>query len=277
MSKTHEFGVYLIGIGDSDQKMLQRMLQLRGDTGISRNYVITADGVPDGNKLYVVNSDNDQAIAYWCKKFLNKSKKPVVPTVFAGKRKVKAEKVYHVSLPFVAQQVFNVFDTMTVKEMNFIPELTIGGSSDEMDLSQRFLEDLVDSNNGNDFSFTAMVVDDSQPVRKQLEIELKMLGAKVELAENGEQALQLSKDRCYDIIFLDVVMPGMDGYKVCKVLKKDFNSKNTPIVMLTGKSSPFDKVKGTLSGCDTYLTKPLQHEEFQSVAKKYIPQIAATS
>ena len=122
-----------------------------------------------------------------------------------------------------------------------------------------------------------MVVDDSQPVRKQLEIELKMLGAKVELAESGEQALELSRNQSYDIIFLDVMMPGIDGYKVCKVLKKDARSKNTPIIMLTGKSSPFDKVKGTLSGCDTYLTKPLQHEEFQNVTRKYLPQTVASN
>ncbi len=118
----------------------------------------------------------------------------------------------------------------------------------------------------------AMVVDDSQPVRKQLEIQLKMLGVSVELAENGEQAIELSKANQYDIIFLDVVMPGIDGYKVCKHLKQNVRSKETPVVMLTGKSSPFDKVKGTLSGCDTYLTKPLQHEEFQSIARKYLPQ-----
>ena len=112
---------------------------------------------------------------------------------------------------------------------------------------------------------------------QKLEIELKMLGAKVELAESGERALELSRDRSYDIIFLDVMMPGIDGYKVCKHLKKDVRSKNTPIVMLTGKSSPFDKVKGTLSGCDTYLTKPLQHEEFQNITKKYLPAVAAAN
>ncbi|MCW9015177.1 MAG: response regulator [Gammaproteobacteria bacterium] len=277
MSKAHEFGVYLIGISDSDKHSLQRMLRLRGNTGIARNYVITEDSSADPNKIYVVNSDSDESISYWCKRFLGSDKLPKVATVFAGKRRIKADKVYHVTLPFVAPQVLSVFDTITVKEMNFIPELTIGAAADEMDLSQTFLEEIAESKFASDFRFTAMVVDDSQPVRKQLEIELKLLGAKVELAENGEQALALSRDRCYDIIFLDVVMPGMDGYKVCKVLKKDFNSKNTPVVMLTGKSSPFDKVKGTLSGCDTYLTKPLQHEEFQSITKKYIPQLAVVS
>jgi twitching motility two-component system response regulator PilG len=276
MSSAHEFNVHLIGIPGQHKQMLQRVIKLRGDAGIARSYSLTDDSDPAPGKLYVVNSDNDDSIAYWCRRFLDEKKKPRVPTVFAGKRKVKADRVYHVRMPFVASEVLGVFDTITVKEMNYIPELTIGGNSDEMDLSQTFLEQITDLHAGTEHQFTAMVVDDSQPVRKQLEIELKMLGAKVELAESGEQALELSRDRSFDIIFLDVMMPGIDGYKVCKVLKKDARSKNTPIIMLTGRSSPFDKVKGTLSGCDTYLTKPLKHEEFQNVTRKFLPQTTPT-
>jgi len=275
MSSNHEFSVHLIGIPQQDKQMLQRVIKLRGDCGIARSYTIADDSEPCPGKLYVVNSDNDESIAYWCRHFLDNNKQPKVPTVFAGQRKVKADGVYHVGLPFRASQVLNVFDTITVKEMNFIPELIIGETSNlnELNLSQTFLEELADSNTSNDYKFTAMVVDDSRPVRKQLEIELKMLGAKVELAENGEQALALSRERCYDIIFLDVIMPGIDGYKVCKVLKKDVQSKDTPVIMLTGKTSPFDKVRGTLSGCDAYITKPLQHEEFQNIARKYLQRV----
>ena len=274
MGSSQEFSVHLIGFTDQHKQMLQRVIKLRGDTGIARSYKLTDDCEPAPGKLYVVNSDNDKSISYWCQHFLDKNKQPKVPTVFAGQRKIKADRVYHLNIPFRGSQVLKVFDTITVKEMDFIPELIVGevSDTDEMNLSQSFLEQLAESSVGNDYQFTAMVVDDSQPVRKQLEIQLKMLGAKVELAENGEQAIALSRDRSYDIIFLDVIMPGIDGYKVCKVLKKDVRSKNTPVIMLTGKSSPFDKVKGTLSGCDTYLTKPLQHEEFQSIAKKYLPQ-----
>ena len=273
-SNVQEFSVYLIGVPAQDKQMLQRVLRLRGNAGIARSYSISEDIEPAPGKIYVVNSDSDEAISYWCKRFLDSNKLPKVPTVFAGKRKIKANRVYHITLPFRASEVLNVLDTITVKEMNYIPELTIGEGSqtDEMNLSQSFLENLADTDARDSHLFTAMVVDDSQPVRKQLEIQLKMLGAKVELAENGEQALALTRDHSYDVIFLDVIMPGMDGYKVCKVLKKNALSKNTPVIMLTGKSSPFDKVKGTLSGCDTYLTKPLRHEEFQNVAKKYIPQ-----
>ena len=116
----------------------------------------------------------------------------------------------------------------------------------------------------------------SEPVRKQLEIELKLLGAKVQLSESGEQAIELCRENKYDIIFLDVVMPGIDGYEVCKYLKNNHHSKNTPVIMLTGKSSPISKVMGSLSGCDSYLTKPLEREQFQHVAGKYLTSIKQT-
>ncbi len=275
MSSAQEFNVHLIGIPGQDKQMLQRVIKLRGDSGIARSYSITDDSDPAPGKLYVVNSDNDDSIAYWCRLFLDEKKRPKVPTVFAGSRKVKADSVYHVRLPFRASEVLGVFDTVTVKEMNYIPELTIGRDSDEMDLSHALLEQIAEAHVGGQHQFKAMVVDDSQPVRKQLEIELKMLGAKVVQAESGEKALDLVRDHVFDIIFLDVMMPGMDGYKLCKILKKDSRFKNTPIIMLTGKSSPFDKVKGTLSGCDTYLTKPLRHEDFQDVTRKFLPTTVA--
>lgn len=271
MSETQEFTVYPIGITDEDKKMLKRVLRV--SSGSVRNYVLTDDDDPCYGKIYLVSSDNNDAVSYWCKRFLNSEKKPDVPTVFAGKRRVKGEGLYNLSLPFIASQVINTLDIMTVQEMNFIPELTIGEAQDESSLSHSFLEKIANSRSNQQKEFTALVVDDSQPVRKQLEIELKMLGAEVELSENGEQAIELCRNNEYDIIFLDVVMPGIDGYKVCKYLKKYHRSKNTPVIMLTGKSSPFDKVKGSLSGCDSYLTKPLEHEQFQFVARKYIPEI----
>ena len=276
MNNAQEFFIHLIGIPGQDKQGLQRVINLRQDSGIARNYTITDDIEPSPRKLYVVNSDNDDSIAFWCRRFLDDKKRPKVPTVFAGKRKVKADRVYHVGRPFRATEVLQVFDLITVKEMNYIPELTIGGDTGDMNLSQNFLEKLASSENDEN-KFTAMVVDDSQPVRKQLEIELKMLGARVQLAENGEQALALTRDNDFDIIFLDVMMPGIDGYKVCKYIKKDNRLKNTPVIMLTGKTSPFDKVKGTLSGCDTYLTKPLRHEEFQNVTKKYLSEKVSSS
>lgn len=281
MSDIREFKIHLIGISDRDKQVLVRILKLRHSPTSVRNYVLTDESAPEKNKLYIVNSDCDKSIAYWSEHFLNIDRTPKVPTVFAGQRCIKCSNTYSVSLPFRATTTLNTFDMVTVRELDYIPELTISKSApiDEVDvnsdkqvMSEKFLEEIADSRSCPDHQVRAMVVDDSQPVRKQLEIQLKMLGVSVELAENGEQAIELSKGNKYDIIFLDVVMPGIDGYKVCKFLKQNNHSKSTPVVMLTGKSSPFDKVKGSLSGCDTYLTKPLQHDEFQNIARKYIPQ-----
>ncbi len=271
MGDIREFKVYPIGVSDRDKQMLKRVLRV--SSGSVRNYVMTDVEARDSNKLFLVNSDDDDSISYWCKHYLNSDKSPRVPTVFAGKRKIKGNRIYNVNVPFLASQVINVFDTVTIKEMNFIPELTIGKTMDERNLSQSFIENVINKKTEKENIFTALVVDDSQPVRKQLEIELKILGAKVEVAFDGRRAIELCRDNAYDIIFLDVVMPGMDGYKVCKFLKKNIQTKNTPVVMLTGKSSPFDKVKGTLSGCDSYLIKPLEREQFETVARKFIPDL----
>ncbi len=114
----------------------------------------------------------------------------------------------------------------------------------------------------------ALVVDDSCTVRKQVGNALKKSGISAEFADSGEMALGMVEKCIYDIIFLDVIMPGVDGYAVCKKIKRSRNTKHIPVVMLTGKSSAFDKVKGKLSGCDTYLTKPVSLKEFNQTLSK---------
>lgn len=112
-------------------------------------------------------------------------------------------------------------------------------------------------------SCKALVVDDSLPVRQQVSVALRRSGITAEFAEDGESALQLIADRNYDIVFLDVVLPGMDGYDVCKMLKKSEDKRHIPVVMLTVKSSPADRIKGEVAGCDAYLTKPVSLDEFK--------------
>ncbi|VAW60290.1 hypothetical protein MNBD_GAMMA11-2384 [hydrothermal vent metagenome] len=268
MGAAQEFKVFTIGISDNDKQKLQRVLRV--SSGSIRNYTLTDSEEHRSETLFLVNSDNDEAIAYWCKRYLNANKLPDVATVFIGRRKVKGNQIYNLNLPIKAAQILSTLDTMTIKEMNFIPELTIGANNDESSLSNSFLENIAEHTSLKSSLYRALVVDDSAAVRKQLEIELKLLNIKVELAENGDEAISLCRANEYDIIYLDVVMPGMDGYKVCKNLKKHNISKSTPIVMLTGKSSPFDKVRGTLSGCSSYLTKPLEHKEFQKTTQEYL-------
>lgn len=122
----------------------------------------------------------------------------------------------------------------------------------------------------------ALVVDDSPTVRKQLVLELGGFNIQVDTAETGEQGLEMIANNHYDIIFLDVVMPGADGYQVCKVIRRNQDAKLTPVVMLTSKSSPFDKVRGSLAGCNAYLTKPVDYENFYQVLEEYLAQTKDT-
>jgi twitching motility two-component system response regulator PilG len=90
----------------------------------------------------------------------------------------------------------------------------------------------------------------------------------VHFAATGEEALEKVAAHSYDFIFLDVVMPGIDGFETCAEMRKHPGLKKTPIIMLTSKTSPMDEVKGIMSGCSTYLTKPIEHEEFQKVISR---------
>jgi two-component system, cell cycle response regulator len=119
---------------------------------------------------------------------------------------------------------------------------------------------------------TVLVVDDNATVRAFMQAKLAPFRFEVDFAENGEEAVGLTGTREYACVFLDVVMPGIDGYQVCKLIKSNRQAiKKTAVVMLTSRSSPFDKLRGSLAGCDEYLTKPLDEERLLAVIAKFLP------
>lgn len=115
---------------------------------------------------------------------------------------------------------------------------------------------------------TALVVDDSLTVREQLRQALDRLGIACDQAENAEAAMAMLEKRVYDLAFLDVVMPGTDGYELCRKIKHNPYMRGMPVLMLTSRSSPFDRARGALSGCDTYLTKPITWDTFSQAVDK---------
>ena len=104
----------------------------------------------------------------------------------------------------------------------------------------------------------ALVIDDSAAIRKQLELELRDAGISADFAESGEEALEKIEDNQYDLVFLDIIMPGIDGYETCRAMRAKASYKRTPIIMLSGKTSPLDEVQGVIAGATTYLTKPVK-------------------
>lgn len=119
--------------------------------------------------------------------------------------------------------------------------------------------------------YQVLVVDDSEMMQKALEVEImrtENANMHIDFADNGEQALELVGTIDYDLVFLDVVMPGIDGFEACTQMRKMPSMKKTPIIMVTSKTSPLDEVKGVMAGCTTYLTKPLKPESFQAMMRR---------
>ena len=120
--------------------------------------------------------------------------------------------------------------------------------------------------------YRALVVDDSPAIQKSLELNLAILPqiGVIDFADSGESAIEKAETNQYDLIFLDVVMPGIDGYETCTQLRKKPEYKKTPIIMVSGRTSPLDEVKGVMAGCTTYLTKPVQPEAFQKLSSRVL-------
>jgi len=114
-----------------------------------------------------------------------------------------------------------------------------------------------------------LVVDDSPSVRKQLELELDLFDVAVDFADSAESAFGLLKSNTYDLALLDVVLPDKNGFQICKYIKAE--NKETVVIMLTGKATQADKIKGSLAGCNDYLIKPVGRITFQNAVKNYIP------
>ncbi|HWS76034.1 MAG TPA: response regulator [Quisquiliibacterium sp.] len=101
-----------------------------------------------------------------------------------------------------------------------------------------------------------MVVDDSNTIRRSAEIFLGQAGFRVILAEDGFDALAKVADHDPDIVFCDILMPRLDGYQTCALIKKSPRFSETPVIMLSSKDGLFDRARGRMVGSDQYLTKP---------------------
>ena len=112
-----------------------------------------------------------------------------------------------------------------------------------------------------------LVIDDSNTIRRSAEIFLKQGGYEVLLAEDEFDALSKINDTHPDIIFCDILMPRLDGYQTCALIKKNLRFRNTPLIMLSSKDGLFDRARGRMVGSDQYLTKPFTKDSLlQAVA-----------
>lgn len=212
--------------------------------------------------IIIAPVDNEAAMDEW--QIICKSVHPPVLVAVSPKELGKFPG-HSFARPFSPTKVLAVLDQIFDKELaNLFEEKIFHG---EDTATQRVFSA---SNKTARGAARALVVDDSITVQNQLTRELSSCHLRADVAETGEQALEMVGKKHYDIIFLDVVLPGMDGYQVCKSIKRNPEIKNIPVVMLTSKSSPFDKVRGSMAGCNAYLTKPVDYDKFHQVLDQFM-------
>ena len=117
-----------------------------------------------------------------------------------------------------------------------------------------------------------MVIDDSKTIRRTAETLLKKQGCDVMTAIDGYEALSKLAEYRPDIVFIDIMMPRLDGYQTCALIKHNQSFKRTPVVMLSSKDSIFDKARGRIVGSEDYLTKPFTREDLLGALNMHAQQ-----
>lgn len=120
-----------------------------------------------------------------------------------------------------------------------------------------------------------MVIDDSRTIRKSAETMLGREGCEVLTADDGFEALSLIHKHHPDLIFVDIMMPRLDGYQTCAIIKNNDQFRDTPVIMLTSKDGLFDKARGRIVGSDHYLTKPFTKDELLDAVREKAPARSA--
>ena len=118
-----------------------------------------------------------------------------------------------------------------------------------------------------------MVIDDSNTIRRSAEIFLLQAGCTVILAEDGFDALAKITDHQPDLIFVDIMMPRLDGYQTCALIKNNPQFRGTPVIMLSSKDGLFDKARGRVVGAEQYLTKPFTRDELLGAIHHHVSTV----
>jgi twitching motility two-component system response regulator PilG len=119
-----------------------------------------------------------------------------------------------------------------------------------------------------------LVIDDSNTIRRSAEIFLRQGGHEVVLAEDGFDALAKVNDHVPQLIFCDILMPRLDGYQTCAIIKRNPRFAHVPVIMLSSKDGLFDKARGRMVGSEEYLTKPFTKEQLLRAVEQFIGQAA---
>ena len=179
--------------------------------------------------------------------------------------------------PLTLKRVLDILDQVTIKELKFVPELSIADDTMVGEDESNILEEAGKvAKNTNKTGIKALVVDDAFAVRKHMKIQLQLYGMDIDFAETGEAALDYIQEKVYNIIFLDVMLPGIDGIEFIRRLRVNEFLANIPVIMLTAKGESEDMVKGLSVGADDYVNKPFSPPELMARIKALLRRCSST-
>ncbi len=245
------FNVLPLGLPLTEVSVLSRMFMLASVRPM--NYrLLTMEQASDAH-IYMVDGHNPDALRQW--RELSQSKER--STIFISEVEIDSNSP-SVRRPMLLPRVLGALDQVAKRDAQHILQVsnTTHGATTARPIR-------------------VMVVDDSQPVRAFMGSVLQNYQITPEFATSGEEALLALLNRDFEIIFLDVVMGGIDGYEVCKQIKNRRGKGKCRVVMLTSKDRAFDKIKGALAGCDAYLTKPVDEPKLHAIIKKYSAEFSS--
>ncbi len=273
--KQHQLLVMPLGFGPALEDKLKNLFQLERQS--DRVYTIAHPPISGRVDILLVNYDNPSALHK--KDTLIAGRFPDAHVVGVSQGPLHEPPVYHIRGMLTASRLLSLFDKLPIHAPGFAPAVVgqhnrppAQESANSDDFSPPLESDASISEPSTTRSYRALVVDDSIAIQKSLELKLAALDqiAGIDFADSGESALEMAEAAQYDLIFLDVMMPGIDGYETCTRLRKKVEYKKTPIIMVSGKTSPLDEVKGVMAGCTTYLTKPVQDEAFNKLSLRVL-------
>ena len=261
-----KFTIASIGFDEKDQNVLLTMVTL------AKNRVpsfVLYEPSPEKKQadILVINADSAEAVQRWSAYLKLNEKKGTISSIMVAEEPPSTnpnDKIRYIKKPLAATRLLTTLEETVITNHGFTPPQAFVGELPED-------EETGDTGAGTTGkNISALVVDDSLPVRIQMKKALHNIAGKVDFAETGEEAETLIRNNTYDIVFLDVILPGVDGYDICKLIKKDPVKGKTPVIMLTSNSSPADRIKGKMAGCYTYLIKPVRQDIFKEVIHEYL-------
>lgn len=233
--------IYHLGLEPRETLVIESLF--RSNPELAARYVFGPPTDFDAVDLLFVNGDDEEALACW--------------------QQLRLQRPEMVAI--VAASAEGDFGDVQVlrKPLNFRNFVTILDAITSIDIHQLQAE-------ANAGDLRVLVVDDSLPARQYMKLKLEQIGDEaaiglhIDMVESGEKALEIALLQRYDLAFLDVVMPGIDGYEVCRRLKA---AGSIRVAMLTGRSSSVDFTRGREAGCDNYLPKPANDADLRTILR----------